>query len=107
MGIKQTLIQSADNFVRLSYDERVKKMYAEVAQYAASQANVGHYVARFDAFWDVSKETREVCRMLSGDGILVSVIDFDDGDITKPILSGDEVGLSQGIYAIYLAWRDQ
>ena len=106
MGIKQTLIQSAGKFVKLSYNERVKKMYAEAIQYAASQANVGHYAARFDAFWDTSKETREVCKMLSDDGILVSVVDFDDGDITKPILSGEEVGLGQGVYAIYLAWRD-
>lgn len=106
MGIKQTLIQSADKFARLGYEDRVKKMYSEVTQHAASQANVGNYATRFDAFWDVSKGAREVCTMLSDDGILVSVVDYEDEDITKTILRGEEVRFGQGICAIYLAWRD-
>lgn len=113
MGIKQTLIQSAGKFARLSYEDRVKKMYEEVIQYAVSQANMGNLGAKFDAYWDNSPEARTVCRMLHQDGLLNVVTtyaeedDIEDVDITDSILNTDVVSAKNcHILALYLRWTE-
>ena len=111
MEIKETLRQCAEKYARLNSAERIKRLYSEVINYAASQANMGNFRARFDAYWDNNPETREVCRMLHQDGLLDTITTYaeedavEDVNITESILNTDAVS-PENLYicALYLTW---
>ena len=111
MAIKETLRQCAEKYAKFDSLQRIKSMYSEVIGYATSQANMGNFRARFDAYWDNNPETREVCRMLRQDGVLDIITTYaeedtnEDVNITESILNTDAVS-PENLYicALYLTW---